>query len=166
MVNCNKRLRRRPTSPPWDTLPTGILLQRRNAFRYVLQVLFVSWSSLPHINHTSWRRPRGFCVFSVRYGPLYHVLMLSSIIGHARNAMPNQRWRKLQAVSIPNSMPVFTKWSESIAVCGIIVVKRKITAELAVIFHSWWTQRGSNPRLPDCEPGALPAELWAQITAF
>ena len=30
----------------------------------------------------------------------------------------------------------------------------------------WWTRRGSNPRLPDCEPGALPAELRAHITAF
>ena len=35
-----------------------------------------------------------------------------------------------------------------------------------MIFRSWWTQRGSNPRLPDCEPGALPAELWAHITAI
>ena len=29
---------------------------------------------------------------------------------------------------------VRAKWSEMIAVCGIIVVKRKITANLAVIF--------------------------------
>ena len=29
---------------------------------------------------------------------------------------------------------VLTKWSEFIPVCGIIVVKRKITANLAVIF--------------------------------
>src|SRR5260221_5647456 len=26
----------------------------------------------------------------------------------------------------------------------------------------WWTAGGSNPRPPDCEPGALPAELAAQ----
>src|SRR5206468_492703 len=25
----------------------------------------------------------------------------------------------------------------------------------------WWTAGGSNPRPPDCEPGALPAELAA-----
>ena len=29
-------------------------------------------------------------------------------------------------------------------------------------FVSWWTAGGSNPRPPDCEPGALPAELAAQ----
>ena len=27
---------------------------------------------------------------------------------------------------------------------------------------AWWTARGSNPRPPDCEPGALPAELAAR----
>src|SRR5262245_59965653 len=26
---------------------------------------------------------------------------------------------------------------------------------------AWWTAGGSNPRPPDCEPGALPAELAA-----
>src|SRR5262245_14717984 len=33
----------------------------------------------------------------------------------------------------------------------------------------WWTAGGSNPRPPDCEPGALPAELAARggtTTAF
>ena len=29
----------------------------------------------------------------------------------------------------------------------------------------WWTARGSNPRPPDCEPGALPAELAAPRAA-
>ena len=46
------------------------------------------------------------------------------------------------------------------------MVKRKITAELAVIFSKWWTQRDSNPRPLGCEPNALPAELWAHIAAF
>jgi hypothetical protein len=26
----------------------------------------------------------------------------------------------------------------------------------------WWSQRGSDPRPPRCERGALPAELWPQ----
>ena len=28
-----------------------------------------------------------------------------------------------------------------------------------LIYHIWWRRRGLNPRPPDCEPGALPAEL-------
>jgi hypothetical protein len=32
----------------------------------------------------------------------------------------------------------------------------------ALGFLSWWTAGGSNPRPPDCEPGALPAELAAR----
>ena len=41
-----------------------------------------------------------------------------------------------QAVSfLKLTARVFKKWSKIIPVCGIIVVKRKITAELAVIFH-------------------------------
>src|SRR5262245_32894793 len=35
-----------------------------------------------------------------------------------------------------------------------------------VDFVSWWTAGGSNPRPPDCEPGALPAELAAQGEAI
>src|SRR5262245_56213855 len=34
----------------------------------------------------------------------------------------------------------------------------------SVDFVSWWTAGGSNPRPPDCEPGALPAELAARRT--
>src|SRR6185436_11791505 len=31
-----------------------------------------------------------------------------------------------------------------------------------LVFVSWWTAPGSNRRPPDCEPGALPAELAAR----
>lgn len=37
---------------------------------------------------------------------------------------------------------------------------------ISVDFPVWWTQGGSNPWPPDCEPGALPAELWAPILLF
>jgi hypothetical protein len=31
----------------------------------------------------------------------------------------------------------------------------------AFLLKNWWTRRGSNPRPPHCERGALPAELLA-----
>ena len=70
---------------------------------------------------------------------------------------------KAQAVRSKTHRLQLQKWSRLSPVCGIIVVKRKITAKLAVIFHSWWTRRDSNPRPLGCEPNALPAELRAHI---
>lgn len=42
---------------------------------------------------------------------------------------------------------------------------RKAGSQLqALTSCPWWTRRGSNPRPPDCEPGALPVELRAHIS--
>ena len=57
---------------------------------------------------------------------------------------------------------VHSKWSEIIPICGIIVVKRKITAKSAVIFQSWWTRGGSNSRTFRMRPNALP---WCSVFA-
>ena len=48
--------------------------------------------------------------------------------------MLNQGEEKTGAVTIPSGAYDIEKWSDFFSVCGKIVVKRKITANLAVIF--------------------------------
>ena len=51
-----------------------------------------------------------------------------------RRCDAESRRRKTGAVTIPADACGIEKWSDFFPVCGIIVVKRKITAKLAVIF--------------------------------
>ena len=64
---------------------------------------------------------------------------------HAPDAMPKQRKGSHGRGAQKLVARVLTKWPEIIPVCGIIVVKRKNTAELAVIFLEMVDSKGIEP---------------------
>ncbi len=43
------------------------------------------------------------------------------------------------------------------------VLFRDCTVGVSTRWHQWWSQTGSNRRLPACKAGALPAELWPRL---
>ena len=47
-----------------------------------------------------------------------------------------------------------------------VTFTKKVAASDMKLAATWWTRRGSNPRPPRCERGALPAEPRAHLYSF